>query len=113
MAITNVAWSLDHQQRPVLTLDLDGHPAYIHSCQKTALLDRGILKGMVFLASERGAQLPSPFVQGDFGSELGPTDLIGCTDDAAVFGLYQEMCAAILLDTWRVGPPHSAPNVRA
>lgn len=96
----------------MLTLELDGHPAYIHSGQETALLDRGILRGMVFLASERGAQSPIPFVQGDFGSELGPTDLIGCTDDAAVFGLYREMCAAIRLDTWRAGPAHSVPNVR-
>jgi hypothetical protein len=51
MTIANVAWVLDHRSRPVLELDLDGHPAHIRSSQRGELLERGIVEGMVFFAS--------------------------------------------------------------
>ena len=35
MTITEVFWSRDLHRRPVLELKLDGHPAYIHSSQRT------------------------------------------------------------------------------
>ena len=104
MTITNVAWARDHRRRPVLDLEMDGHPATIASSQKSELLRRGILEGIVFLASERLDQLPNRFIRGDFRPELGEADLIGCTDDPEVFALYQEMCRAIRADAWRPGP---------
>src|SRR6266511_2731358 len=101
--VTNVSWVLDQRGRPTLELDLDGHPAHIRSSQKTALLQRGIVDGMVFFASERAAQLPNIHLHGDVDAAYA-ADLAGCTNDPGVFGLYQEMCAAIRLDTWQAGP---------
>jgi hypothetical protein len=104
LKITNVAWVRDHRHRPVLELELDGQPAHILSSQKSELLRRGIVEGLVFFASQRSSQLPNAFMRGDFGPELTEGDLIGCTDDPRVFALYQEMCGAIRTDTWRPGP---------
>ncbi len=104
MTITNVAWVRDHHRRSVLELELDGHPAHISSSQKSELVRRGIVEGLVFFASQRSHQLPNVFIQGDFGPELTEADLIGCTDDPQVFALYEEMCRAIRTDTWRAGP---------
>ena len=103
MTVTDVAWTRDHHGKPVLELKLDGHPAYIRSSQKTELTDRGIVDGIVFLDSERGSQLPNLYIHGDYTPAYRGLDLVGCTDDAAVFALYQEMCDAIRTDTWRVG----------
>ena len=103
MTIANVAWVLDQRGRPVLELDLDGHPAHIRSSQRTALTDRGIVDGIVFLDSERGSQLPDLYIHGDYAPAYRGLDLVGCTDDPGVFALYQEMCAAIRADTWREG----------
>ena len=103
MTISNVAWVRDHQGRAVLALELDGRPAHIRSRQKSELLRRGIVEGLVFFASDPPDQLPNPFVRGDFGPELIDSDLIGCTDDPQVFALYEEMCRAIRADTWRPG----------
>ena len=104
MTITNVAWVRDHQRRSVLELEIDGHPAHIPSGQRSELLRRGIVKGVVFFASQRSHQFPNVFKQRDFGPELTAADLIGCTDDPRVFALYEEMCRAIRADTWRPGP---------
>jgi hypothetical protein len=52
MTVTNVRWTLDRRGRRVLDLDLDGHAAHIHSGQKSELLRRGMIDGMVFLNSE-------------------------------------------------------------
>jgi hypothetical protein len=104
MTITDVAWVRDHRGRPALQLELDGHPAYVRSSQKAALLDRGIVDGIVFFASERSTQLADTFVRGDFGPELTAIDLIGCTDDPQVFALFEEMSRTILAGTWRPGP---------
>ena len=104
MTITNVAWAHDHHRRSVLRLEIDGHPAHIPSGQKSELLRRGILEGIVFLASERLDQLPNRFIRGDFRPDLSEADLIGCTDDPEVFALYEEMCRAIRADAWRPGP---------
>ena len=82
---------------------LDGHPAHIRSSQRTALTDRGIVEGIVFLDSERGSQVPNAYIRGDYALTYQGLDLVGCTDDPGVFALYQEMCAAIRADTWRVG----------
>jgi hypothetical protein len=103
MNITDVRWSLDHHGKPVLELRMDGHPAHIRSGQKTALADRGIVSGVVFLASERTAQVPQEFIHGDYAPTYTGLDLVGCTDDPRVFALFQEMCAAIRNDTWREG----------
>ena len=103
MTITDVAWSSDLRGRPVLELKLDGHPAYIHSSQRTALTQRGLLDGMVFLKSERSSQVPSDYITGDFTPTFEGLDLVGCTDDPRVFALYQEMCAAISTDAWHEG----------
>ena len=102
--ITNVAWARDHRRRSVLDLEMDGHPAHVPSSQKSELLRRGIVEGIVFFASERSAQLPNIFMRGDLGPELTEADLIGCTDDPRVFALYEAMCQAIRTDTWRPGP---------
>lgn len=104
MRITDVAWIRDQQGKPVLALKLDGHPVRIHSSQKTELTRRGILDGIVFLASERGAQLPNLYIKGDFAPAYEGLDLVGCTDDPQVFALYQEMCEAIRTNRWREGP---------
>jgi hypothetical protein len=104
MMLTNVAWVHDHRGRAVLALELDGHPAHIGSSQRSELLRRGIVEGVVFLASERSAQLPNGFIRGDFGPELTPSDLIGCTDDPQVFALFEAMCRAIRAASWRPGP---------
>jgi hypothetical protein len=104
LTITNVAWVRDHRHRPVLELDLDGHPAHIPSSQKSELLRRGIVEGIVFFASERSSQRPNDFVRGDFAPELTEGDLIGCTDDPEVFALFQEMCGAIRAGVWHPGP---------
>ena len=103
MTITDVAWSSDLRGRPVLELKLDGHPAYIHSSQRTELTRRGLLDGMVFLTSERSSQVPSDYITGDFTPTFEGLDLVGCTDDPQVFALYQEMCTAISTDTWHRG----------
>ena len=104
MTISNVAWAHDHHRHSVLRLAIDGHPAQIPSGQRSELLRRGILEGIVFLASERLDQLPNRFMRGDFRPDLGEADLIGCTDDPEVFALYVDMCRAIRADAWRPGP---------
>jgi hypothetical protein len=104
VTISNVAWAHDHHRRSVLRLELDGHPAQIPSGQKSELLGRGILEGIVFLASERLDQLPNRFMHGDFRPDLREADLIGCTDDPQVFALYEDMCRAIRAGAWRPGP---------
>ena len=104
MTITDVAWARDHRRRPALALELDGRPARIPSSQEARLVRRGIVRGMVSLASERSRQLPNASMRGDFGPELAAGDLVGCTDDPQVFALYEEMCRAIRADAWRPGP---------
>ena len=104
MKITDVAWSNDIRGRPVLELKLNGHPAYIHSSQRTELTQRGLLDGMVFLKSERTSQVPSDYITGDYAPDYEGLDLVGCTDDPQVFALHREMCAAISADTWHAGP---------
>ena len=104
MTIANVAWVLDQRGRPVLELDLDGHPAHIRSSQRTELLERGIVEGMVFFASERTGQFPNAFMRGASGPALTEADLLGCTNDPAVFALFGEMSRAVLDGTWRAGP---------
>ena len=104
MTITNVAWSRDLRGGPVLELKLDGHPAYIHSSQRTELTRRGLLDGIVFLKSERSSQVPGDYITGDYAPDYQGLDLVGCTDDPGVFALYREMCAAISTDTWQEGP---------
>lgn len=103
MRVTDVTWSLDHHGKPVLELQMNGHPAYIRSSQKTALTDRGIVAGVVFLDSERAGQLPNIYIHGDFSPEYEGLDLVGCTDDPQVFALYQTMCKAIRTDRWQPG----------
>jgi hypothetical protein len=104
MTITDVAWVYDMHGRPVLELRVDGHPAYIHSSQRTELTRRGIVDGIVFLASERSAQVPNIYIKGDFTPTFKGLDLVGCTDDPQVFALYQEMSKAISTDAWHEGP---------
>lgn len=104
MHVTDVFWSRDQRGRPVLKLNLDGHAVQIPISQKTELTRRGLVDGVVFLDSERGAQLPNIYVRGDFRPEYEGLDLVGCTDDPQVFALYQEMCEAIRSGTWREGP---------
>lgn len=109
MTIANVAWVRDHRGRPVLELDVDGHPAHIRSSQRTELLRRGILEGMVFYRSERSGQFPNAFMRvsgerGDGGPAISDGELVGCTDDPAVFALFEEMSRAVLAGTWRPGP---------
>jgi hypothetical protein len=101
--VADVQWIRDRRGRPTLELTLDGHPAHIRSSQRTELTGRGIVDGMVFLASERIAQQPNIYIQGDFTPEFHGLDLVGCTDDPGVFALYEEMCRAILTDTWHEG----------
>ena len=104
MIIADVAWVHSQRGLPTLELMLDGHPAHFRSRQKAELLQRGILDGLIFLASERGAQVPGTYVHGDYRPEFDGLDLVGCTDDPGVFALYQEMCDAIRSDRWKVGP---------
>lgn len=103
MNVTDVAWTRDRHGKPVLELRPNGHPAYIRSSQKTELTRRGIVDGIVFLDSERSAQLPNAFVGGDFAPEYTGLDLVDCTDDPQVFALYRAMCQAIHTGTWREG----------
>ena len=108
MTSANGARVRDHRCRPVLELDLDGHQAHIRSSQRTELLERGIVEGMVFFTSERSGQFPNAFMRGDGGTALSEGALVGCTDDPAVFALFEEMCRAILDGTWRPGPRSAA-----
>ena len=103
MNVTDVAWNRDHHGQPVLALKLDGRPAYIRSSQKTELTQRGILEGIVFLNSDRGAQLPNIYLHGNYEPAYRERDLIGCTDNAQVFALYQAMCQAIRTGHWHEG----------
>jgi hypothetical protein len=103
MRLTDVAWTRDHRGSPVLELKIDGHPAYIRSSQKTELTRRGIVDGVVFLRSERGSQRPGVYIHGDYAPAYQGLDLVGCTDDPDVFGLYQAMCDAIRTGTWHEG----------
>jgi hypothetical protein len=102
--ISDVAWVRSQRGLPTLELTLDGHPAHFRSRQKTDLLRRGIVDGLIFLASERAAQVPGTFLQGDYRPDYDGLDLVGCTDDPGVFALFQEMCDAIRADRWKVGP---------
>ncbi len=104
MAIADLAWGSDVRGRPVLELELNGHPACIQSSQRTELARRGLLDDMVLLTSERSSQVPGDCITGDFAPTFGGLDLVGCTDDPRVFALYQDMCAAIAADTWHAGP---------
>ena len=104
MTIANVAWVRDQRGRPVLELDLDGHPAHIRSSQRTEFLRRGIVEGMVFYRSERAGQFPNAFMRDVATTGLSEGDLLGCTDDPAVFALFGEMSRAVLNGTWRAGP---------
>lgn len=106
MNITNVAWSRDHTGKPVLELRLDGHPAYIRSSQKAELTRRGIVEGVVVLASERSAHLPNVYLRRGVPPGFQELELAGCTDDAEVFALYQAMCEAIRTNHW-----HECPRV--
>jgi hypothetical protein len=103
MTVTNVRWTLDQRGQRVLDLDLDGHPAHLHSSQKTELLQRGMVDGMVFFASERAAQVPNIHIHGDVEAAYAG-DLVGATNDPQVFALYQDMSEAIRRDTWQAGP---------
>ena len=103
MNATDVSWTRDHHGKPVLELRLDGHPAYIRSSQRTELTRRGIVDGIVFLDSERAAQSPNVYIQGDYAPDYEGLDLVGCTDDPQVFALYEVMCAAIRAGTWHEG----------
>ena len=103
MRLTDVAWTRDHHGKPVLELKIDGHPAYIHSSQKTELTRRGIVDGIVFLDSERRGQSPGVYIHGDYAPAYQGLDLVGCTDDAGVFALYLSMCDAIRAGTWHEG----------
>lgn len=112
MTVTNVRWTLDRRGRRVLDLDLDGHPAHIHSGQKTELLRQGMVDGMVFFASERAAQSPNRHRRDDVVAAYAG-DLVGCTDDPEVFALHREMCEAIGQGTWQAGPrPATLPDDR-
>jgi len=104
MIITDIAWIRSQRGLPTLELTLDGHPAHFRSRQKTELLQRGILDGIMFLASERTIQVPSMFIHRDHQQAYDGLDLVGCTDDPGVFALFQEMCDAIRADRWKVGP---------
>ena len=105
MTITNVTWMLDHQQRFVLRLRLDGQPAHIQSAQRVDLTRRGLVKGVAYFASEWRAQADHPFLRGRIEPGLTEKDLSGCTDDPEVFALYEQMCQAIRAGTWQPGPP--------
>jgi len=102
--IADVAWVRSQRGLPTLELTLDGHPAHFLSRQKAELLTRGIVDGLVFLASERAAQVPGTYFHGDYRPDFDGLDLVGCTDDPGVFALYQEMCDAIRADRWKAGP---------
>ena len=104
MTVSNVAWVLDQRGRPVLELDLDGHPAHIRGSQRAELLERGIVEGMVFYASERSGQFPNAFMRAAATPGLSEGNLVGCTDDPAVFALLGEMSRAVLGGTLRAGP---------
>jgi hypothetical protein len=102
--IADVAWVRSQRGLPTLELTLDGHPAHFRSRQKTELLQRGLLDGITFLASERTIQVPGALIHGDYRPDYDGLDLVGCTDDPGVFALFQEMCDAIRADRWEVGP---------
>ena len=102
MTVTNVRWALGRRGRRVLGLDLNGHPAHIHSSQRTELLRRGMVDGMVFFASERAAQFPNIHLRDDLVAAYAG-DLVGCTNEPEVFALHQEMCEAIGRGTWQAG----------
>ncbi len=103
MIVTNAAWIRDHQQRRVLQLHLDGHPAHILSEQRVALTSRGLVKGIDVLASEWHRQADHTFIQGQIPPGLAEADLTGCTNDPGVVALYDEMCVAIRDGSWRPG----------
>lgn len=103
MRLTDVAWTRDHHGKPVLALNMDGHPVYIRSGQKTELTRRGIVDGIVFLDSERSSQSPDAYIHGNYAPAFQGLDLVGCTDDPDVFALYQAMCEAIRTGTWHEG----------
>ena len=103
MKITDVSWIRDGHSRQVLALKLDEHPFHARSSQEPGLIERGIVKGLVFLESERFRQLPNRYIQGSYEPAFEARDLVGCTDDPGVFALYQTMCEAIRTDRWKIG----------
>lgn len=103
MNITDVAWIRDQRGRPTLELKLDGHLAHIRGRQKSELIRRGLLDGVLFLDSERRDQVPNAYVRGDYAPDYAGLDLVGCTDDPGVFALFEAMCEAIRTGTWHAG----------
>ena len=103
MSISDVAWVRDGHGHQVLELKLDGHAFHARSGQRPALTRLGIVEGVVFLVSERLAQLPNPFITGNYAPAFEPRDLVGCTDNPGVFALFQAMTDAIRADRWRPG----------
>jgi hypothetical protein len=110
--IGQVSWAFDRHDRQVLQLTLDGHPAHIIPArQRDALLRRGIVEGVDTLASDWLRNLTArPFIGGDVPPDLAGVPLAGCTDDARVFTLYNEMCAAIAAGSWQAGPRSAPPG---
>jgi hypothetical protein len=87
--ITNVEWVQDRRGRCALELRLDGRSAHFDSSQRSSLLDRGIVAGISYLSSERRELVLNPYVQGSYGPAISSAELVGCTDDAGVFTLFE------------------------
>ena len=103
MTITNVEWVQDLLGHAALDLRVDGRQAHFRSSQSSSLLDRGILRGISFLKSERWDPKKNAFIRGSYGPALSDTELLGCTDDPEVYALFIDMCGAIRDGSWAVG----------
>jgi hypothetical protein len=102
--LANIVWVLDHRRRSVLQLTIDGHLAHIPAAQPAALLHRGIVQGVGYVASAWRSQQAHPFLTRAIPAELTEQQLRGCTDDPTVVALHREMCRAISTGYWTPGP---------
>jgi hypothetical protein len=104
MKVSEVHWVADRLGQAALDLRLDGRQAHIKTSQRSALLERGILDGISYLRSERSDPNRNAYIQGSYGPSIHNDELVGCTDNPEVFGLFTEMCRAIRDGTWVAGP---------
>ena len=103
MNISNVRWVQDRLGNAALDLSVEGRQAHFRSSQRSELLEKGILQGISYLRSERSDPAHNVYIQGSYGPGLSDADLVGCTDDPAVYALFTEMCGALRAGTWVAG----------
>jgi hypothetical protein len=102
--ISDVHWVANQLGQAAQDLKLDGRQAHFKTRQRSQFVARGILEGVSFLNSERPDAKENPYVRDSYPPEIEDEELVGCTDNPEVFGLFTGMCDAIRVGTWHPGP---------